>query len=251
MTDMYLITGAQSRMARSLLKWSSEKLAKEANISRGTICAFEDDSAIRESIILDIQSVFDANGVECLPDGSVRPRTDGVKDFRGLGSCDRFFANIRKVLEEKPTEVVCVIANQNMLTKSTGRNGINNFDRLQELSKIATVKCLLEDSRIYLPGTPAFEVRVNQIPPSSTLLSQFSYGEEFSFALEHDPRFNFRQPVYGILESPYHARKSIEHFYERWPEALPYATPLSKKISKTARQKDILKSHERLKQQAL
>ncbi len=253
MADMYLMTGAQSRMARSLLKWSREYLAKEANVSRNTICAFEDDTAIREAIILDIQSVFDAHGVECLPDGSVRPRTDGIKDFRGLGSCDRFFANIKKMLAEKPTDVICMIANQNMLTKSTGRNHLCNFERLQELSKIAKVKCLLEDKRIYLPGTPLFEVRINQEVPSSLFLSQFGYAEELSFAFEQDPRFNFRHPVYGILESPYHAKKVFEHFAERWLEAQPYVTPLSKKIGKNVpRQKAATgASYDGLKQQAL
>ena len=253
MTDIYLMTGSQSRMARSLLKWSREKLAEEANVSRGTICAFEDDSAIRESIILDIQSVFDAHGVEFLADGSVRPRSDGVKDFRGLGSCDRFFANINKVLAEKPSEIICMIASQNMLTKPTGRNGLNNFERLQELSKAATVKCLLEDKHMYLPGTPSFEVKVNQEAPFSPFLSQFGYGEELSFAFEQDPRFNFRHPVYGILESPYHAKKVSEHFHERWSDAQPYATPLSTRACKNVMRKKMLPSggHEGLKQQVL
>jgi len=84
MTDLYLMTGAQSRMARSLLKWSRERLADEANVFRGTIRIFEDDQPIRESNILDIHSAFEANGVECNPDGSVRPRSDSIKDFRGL-----------------------------------------------------------------------------------------------------------------------------------------------------------------------
>ena len=64
MADFYLMTGAQCRMARSLLKWSREKLADEASIARGTIRIFEDDTPIRESIIIDIQGVFDAHGVE-------------------------------------------------------------------------------------------------------------------------------------------------------------------------------------------
>ena len=55
MADFYLMTGAQCRMARSLLKWSRETLAKEANVSRNTICTFEDDAPVRESIVLDIR----------------------------------------------------------------------------------------------------------------------------------------------------------------------------------------------------
>lgn len=237
MTEAYLITGAQSRMARSLLKWSREKLAHEANVSRGTICTFEDDAAIRESIVLDIQSVFDAHGVECLPDGSVRPRSDGIKDFRGLGGCDRFFANIEKMLKNKDTGVVCRIGCQNMLSKATGKNGLTNFDRLQNLSKVASVKCLLTDQTIYLPGSPSFEVRVYPEPPVNMITSDFAYGEEVTFAVEDDNRFNFRHPVYMVIESPKLMKKAFEHFEKRWPEAKPYTTSRSKRAAPALRRR--------------
>ncbi len=231
MTEVYLITGAQSRMARSLLKWSREKLAHEANVARGTICTFEDDAPVRESIILDIQSVFDAHGVECLPDGSVRPRSDGVKDFRGLGSCDRFFDNIEKMLKDKASGVVCRIGSQGMLTKVTGRNGLTNFDRLQNLSKVVSVKCLLADQNIYLPRGPSFEVRVYHEPPVNCVSCDFAYGDEVTFAIEQDMRFNFRQPVYVVFESPKLVKKTFEHFEKRWLEAKPYTTSTAKRAS--------------------
>jgi transcriptional regulator with XRE-family HTH domain len=222
------MTGAQSRMARSLLKLSREDLAKETNVSCGTIASFENDTSIRETAIKDIQCAFNAFGVECLPDGSVRPRSDGIKDFRGFGGCDRFFANIEKMLKEHPTDVVCMIASQNMLTKVTGR-GRTNFERLEALSKIATVKCLLEDTRIYLPGTPSFEVRVLPEKPTNMISSQFAYGQEITTAAEQDPHFKLRHPVYMVIESPYHTKKVFEYFDKRWPEAKPYATPISKR----------------------
>lgn len=231
MTDVYLITGAQSRMARSLLKWSREKLAQEANVARGTICTFEDDAPVRESIILDIQSVFDAHGVECLPDGSVRPRSDGVKDFRGLGGCDRFFANVEKMLRDPALGLVCRIGSQNMLTKATGRNGLTNFDRLQKLSKIASVKCMLTDQNIYLPGPPSFEVRVYNEPPINFVSCDFAYGDEVTLGIEQDVRFNFRQPVYVVLESPKLVKQAFDHFEKRWFEAKPYTTSLAKRAA--------------------
>jgi hypothetical protein len=229
MTDIYLMTGAQSRMARSLLKWSRERLAREANVARGTICTFEDDAAIRESIIQDIQGVFDAQGVECLPDGSVRPRSDGIKDFRGLGGCDRFFANIEKMLKEKATGVVCRIGHQEMLSKVTGRKGLNNFERLEKLSKVTSVRCLLGDQKIYLPGSPSFEVKVYPETRPSIISSEFAYGEEVTFAVEQDIRFNFRHPVYMVVESPILTKKVFASFDKHWQEAKPYTTSTSKK----------------------
>ena len=222
MSDVYLITGAQSRMARSLLKWSREKLAEEANVARGTIRIFEDDQPIRESIVLDIQSVFDANGVECCPDGSVRPRSDNIKDFRGLGGCDRFFSNIEKMLKERSTGLVCRIGSQKMLTRVTGRNGLTNFDRLESLNKIAPVRCLLSDQRIYLPGTHSFEVRVYPENRPSIISSEFAYGEEATFAVDQDDRFHFCHPAYMVLEYPELAKKMFTYFDKHWFEATPY-----------------------------
>lgn len=229
MTDLYLITGAQSRMARSLLKWSREKLADEANVSRGTIRIFEDDQPIRESNILDIHSVLDAHGVECHPDGSVRPRSDGIKDFRGLGGCDRFFANIEKILKDQASGLVCRIGSQDTLSQVTGRNGLTNFDRLQNLSKVAPVRCLLTDQNIYLPGSPSFEVRVYPEPPMNVILSDFAYGEEVTFAIEQDIRFHFRQPVYMVIESAKFVEKTLGYFDKRWQAAKPYKTSTTKR----------------------
>ncbi len=222
MSEVYLITGAQSRMARSLLKWSRERLAHEANVSRGTIRIFEDDQPIRESIVLDIHSVFDANGVECCPDGSVRPRSDNIMDFRGIGGCDRFFAEIERMLKERNTGIVCRIGSQKMLTRVTGRNGITNFDRLEYLSKIASVRCLLLDQRIYLPGKPSFEVRVYPEVRPSIIASEFAFGDKATFAIDQDDRYNFCHPAYMVLEYPSLAKNMFDHFEKHWSEATPY-----------------------------
>ena len=248
MSDVYLITGAQSRMARSLLKWSRERLAQEANVSRGTIRIFEDDQPIRESIVLDIYSVFDANGVECCPDGSVRPRSDNIKDFRGIGGCDRFFANIEKIVKEMNTSVVCRIGSQKMLARVTGRNGVTNFDRLESLSKIASVRCLLLDQRIYLPGKPSFEVRVYPEVRPSIIASEFVYGEEATFAVDQDDRYSFCHPAYMVLEYPSLAKRMFEHFEQHWLEAAPYL-PSKKDTSYIGHQAHAAVGHDEPKRQ--
>ncbi len=229
MADFYLMTGAQCRMARSLLKWSREKLAEEANVARGTIRIFEDDTPVRESIVMDIQGVFDAHGVECNLDGSVKPRSDNIKDFRGVGGCDRFFANIEKMHKEKNTGLVCRIGRQEMLSKATGRNGLTNFERLENLSKTISVRCLLADPKIYLPGKPSFEVRIHPEARSSVISSEFAYGEEVTFAIEQDPRLSFCHPAYIVIEHPNLAKKVFDTFEKHWPEAQPYTTTTYKK----------------------
>lgn len=229
MADLYLMTGVQCRMARSLLDWSREKLADEASVARGTIRIFESDTPIRESIIMDIQSVFDANGVECLPDGSVKPRSDNIKDFRGVGGCDRFFANIEKMLQDKNTGLICRIGRQEMLSKATGRDGLSNFERLENLSKTVLVRCLLADPKIYMPGKPSFEVRIYPENRASVISSEFAYGSEVTFAVEQDPRLSFCHPAYLVVEYPNLAKTVFASFESHWPEAKPYATTTFKK----------------------
>ena len=210
---MHMITGAQVRMARA-------------------IRIFEEDISIRESIILDIHSVFDAHGVEFTSDGGVKARDTSIKDFRGVGSCDRFFEYLTKTIQADGGDVVCVTDSQDLLTKATGQKRQTNLDRMEQLHKIVPIKCLLTDNKMILPSSPSFEVRVLSEAPTSWVSSAWAYAKEYTHALEFDPKFPFQHPVYMVIESPYRAQKTFEAFYARWTFAKPY--PFSNKASRAA-----------------
>jgi transcriptional regulator with XRE-family HTH domain len=67
------ITAAQARGARSMLRWSLKKLAKEAEVSPVTISRFETEIAIPiPSTRNAIKRALEAGGIEFLKDGGVR-----------------------------------------------------------------------------------------------------------------------------------------------------------------------------------
>jgi hypothetical protein len=103
---------------------------------------------------------------------------------------------------------------------------------MEELHKIAQVKCLLTDSKIILPTCPSFEIRVLPEMPVSTPYSVWAYENEFTQALEFDPKFHFQHPVYMVLESPDQSHKVFEAFRARWTFSKPY--PFSVKAAKAA-----------------
>jgi transcriptional regulator with XRE-family HTH domain len=62
-----VITGAQIRAARALLRWTTEDLAREAGLASRTIKRFEQTEGIppsRSSTLAQIQRVLEAAGIE-------------------------------------------------------------------------------------------------------------------------------------------------------------------------------------------
>jgi transcriptional regulator with XRE-family HTH domain len=62
-----LITGAQIRAARALLRWTIEDLARQAGVASRTIKRFEQTDLIppnRSSTLVQIQRVLEAAGIE-------------------------------------------------------------------------------------------------------------------------------------------------------------------------------------------
>lgn len=60
-----IMTPAQSRAARGLLKWTQDDIATKANVSVVTIRNFENEKTVPQRATLDvIQRAFEAAGVE-------------------------------------------------------------------------------------------------------------------------------------------------------------------------------------------
>jgi transcriptional regulator with XRE-family HTH domain len=68
------MTPTQCRLARTLLRWSIRRLAKETGLVTNTILNFETGHSVRQSTVDTIRNVFAANGVQIKPNGDVRMR---------------------------------------------------------------------------------------------------------------------------------------------------------------------------------
>lgn len=84
-----MLTGAQIRMARGLLRWSVKDLAEYSGVSTATIKRMEDVDGVPKSIadnLSKIQSVLEKNGIQLIPENGggagirLRNRTDGTRE---------------------------------------------------------------------------------------------------------------------------------------------------------------------------
>ncbi|MBK3400058.1 helix-turn-helix domain-containing protein [Methylobacterium sp. IF7SW-B2] len=84
-----MLTGAQIRMARGLLRWSVKDLAEHSGVSTATIKRMEDVDGVPKSIadnLSKIQTVLEKNGIQLIPENGggagirFRNRADGTRD---------------------------------------------------------------------------------------------------------------------------------------------------------------------------
>jgi transcriptional regulator with XRE-family HTH domain len=66
--EKFTMNGAQVRMARAALKMNLRELAAEAEVSPNTITRIEADMPSNASTMAAIRSVFEARGVEFIPE---------------------------------------------------------------------------------------------------------------------------------------------------------------------------------------
>ena len=77
-----MITSAQCRAARALLKWSQEELAKRSGVGVATIRTFETDASSPYRRTLNtVQQTFEDAGIEFLSEGR-SPKPGGGQGVR-------------------------------------------------------------------------------------------------------------------------------------------------------------------------
>jgi transcriptional regulator with XRE-family HTH domain len=71
-----MITGIQIRAARAALKWSADRLSKEAGVGIQTVMRFEAAEGVppsRSSTLLDVKAALEAAGIEFIGSPTDRP----------------------------------------------------------------------------------------------------------------------------------------------------------------------------------
>ncbi|MDR3560877.1 MAG: helix-turn-helix transcriptional regulator [Negativicutes bacterium] len=207
---MQIATAAQVRAARGLLNWSQTALASAAKVSRATIQNIENEYAVRHGKAQAVHTTLIENGIEFLEGDGVKRVPDGIKDFMGNGSCDRFFNHVAKILKETGGDLICEIQTQDILTKATCASHRTNLQRMADLRTVHNVKCLMleENSSLQMPG---FDIRV--FPDENPLsTSSFTYGNETAMAFA-DNKGNF---VYVVFHMAHLVASAKNYFAQRW-----------------------------------
>ncbi|MDD4616153.1 MAG: helix-turn-helix transcriptional regulator [Alphaproteobacteria bacterium] len=213
---MLMITGSQIRGARGLLNWSQDNLAEISKVSRRTVQLIESEFPARSSNLRKIHQTLTDHGIEFLQGAGIKLRSKGFHDFIGAESCDDFFDYAQRTIRDRGGDLVCMIAETDMLTKTCCSSGLTNIQRLEQIQKTASVKCLIDEALkpSFLP--PSFEVRIFPDEPTVIPISVFVFGNQWVGGFQDDDKTNF---TFVVFNKAHLASKTQDYFLPRWHEA--------------------------------
>jgi transcriptional regulator with XRE-family HTH domain len=217
---MYIINGSQVRAARGLLNWSQDDLAHRAIVGRGTIQLLENDTAVREDNIKKIHRTLVDHGIEFHESYGVSLAPKSFKGFSGPESCEQYLGHVLKTIQERGGDFVCLIRNQEMLTKISGRDHRTNLQRLEDVQKITNVKCLITYKTKPSFPTPSFEMRM--LPEEPLMLpedaSAFAFGNAWVLGYADDGQQHF---CFLAIPQASFMHSCQNYFLPRWHVAKP------------------------------
>ena len=105
-----MIEPRQIRAARALLNWSQDDLASASGIARSSIKNIENDiTTARKDTICDIQTAFEAAGIEFIPGSGVRLKNDVIEVVEGDGATPFLQDSIYSTCKLSPNSEVLII----------------------------------------------------------------------------------------------------------------------------------------------
>lgn len=132
------ITAAQIRGARGILNWSQADLEERCTISKTSIGAIEKgDTRARQSTLAKMQKVFEASGLEFLPNEGVRKKSGDVELFQGRQGYLDFFKRVYSELEKDASKPVLVSnVDERKFVKLHGDEAENHLSKMKDIGPI-------------------------------------------------------------------------------------------------------------------
>ena len=205
-----------------MLDWSREDLAAATGLSLSTIRSLEAGTiSPRQATYRTILQAIEENGLEFTDREGVRTSVRDILLFEGTDSADRFFEDMLQTLKQRGGDVRTLCPTQAMLDQAIGASA-HRFERFEQLSAAAGVKCLLSDSREPLHAAAAIQFRAIsklQACPSP----YFVYGDKLGFAM----REGSVELRFIVIQSVSIARLWGDGFLDLWDSAVPFLTQAS------------------------
>jgi transcriptional regulator with XRE-family HTH domain len=216
---MQYIHRRQIKAARAMLDWSREDLAAATGLSLSTIRSLEAGTiSPRQATYQTILQAVEENGLEFTDREGVRARARDLLLFDGPDSADRFFEDILQTLRQRGGDVRTICPTQTLLTQAIGASD-QTFERFEQLSAAALVKCLLSDCHepLHAAGTIQFRAIAKlQACPSP----YFIYGDKLGFVM----REGGIEVRFIVIQSVSIARHWGDSFLDLWDSAVPFLT---------------------------
>lgn len=184
-----MISAAQVRAARALLKWENTDLAEKTGFGSNTISLIENEKTQpRSSTMEKLQAVFEEAGVEFTGNGGVQWAGHQVRTLTGVGGLKAFFDDVRYVAQHSDEEIViCGIAEE-YLEKKLGdfvdyqRKEMASYDKLR-------MRCLIEESDLDLGASDYCQYRW-QAKENFSNVPFYIYGDKMAIIVttaQEDP----------------------------------------------------------------
>ncbi len=141
------ITPQQIRGARGLLNWKQERLAEASGTSLGTVNKCEQNEKISNESREKIRKALENARIEFVDGGIILRAESKAKAFDGPDGPDIFYQEILAMAKACGGNLWAVYDTAETFARSLGVVDGNHLERLEELSRFVTIKCLLTDSR--------------------------------------------------------------------------------------------------------
>jgi transcriptional regulator with XRE-family HTH domain len=214
-----MISGKQVRAARALLDWSRGDLSKLTQVSLNTIRNLESgDMSTRITTMNVIQEALENTGIEFTEGNGVRNSNDTIHIFQGPDSCEEFCEDMLLTIKRNKGKIFCVFKSKDLLSRFCRPNYAGS-NRLELLSDLTEIKCLLSEAPEPSFDLPSMEIRMI-LRQQIGACSYFVYGNKHALVLLED-RETFKFVVfhsYGIAED------YKKYFIEQWNLALQFST---------------------------
>ncbi len=215
-----MISAKQIKAARALLDWGQNELATATSLSVTTIRNLESgEMSVRGATMQIIRQVMESSGIEFTDGEGVRCRNDKIKVFEGLESSDTFLEDMIRTITKNGGNVEIIIPSYNDLLQACGIMAGDNVLPLAEISRIASIRCLLSEMPKPPINLPAFEFRLTT--KQSTLpLPCFIYDNHCAFAMldgVHAKGFVALRMDHGV-------NSCRRYFHTHWESAQPIYT---------------------------
>ena len=163
-----MISSEQIKAARAWMDWTREMLAEESGVSTGTIRNLEEGKLSHRSVE-PVRAAFENRGFKFHGRNGVSRRTAETKTFEGANSCDEFYDALLSMAKQKGGEFIAIFRTQEQFARALGIADFSRLDRLEQLAKHATFKCLLSEDRQLSMDVPSMQFRATSHNPLGPL----------------------------------------------------------------------------------
>jgi DNA-binding XRE family transcriptional regulator len=210
-----IICPEQIRAARAWMDWTREGLAEESGLSPATIRNLEKGKIAPRSIEA-VRVAFEKKGFHFHEESGLSRQTNQSKVYEGRDSRELFYEDVLATIREKGGEIGAIFETQGHLARALGVTDYARLERLEQLGKVATVKCLLSDVRQLPLSVPSFQFRATTYDRLNPWAS-FVYGDKMAIVA----RAAGMDFTFHVMKDVEIAQDGSKRFASGWDSAVP------------------------------